>query len=45
MEKTEKEILLQQYADANRKLTLAQEQLAIANQKLKEYEEMAQKAE
>ena len=45
MEKTEKEILLRQYADANRKLTLAQEQLAIANQKLKEYEEMAQKAE
>ena len=32
-------------ADANRRLQLAQEQLAIANQKLKEYEEKAQKAE
>ena len=45
MERTEKEILLQQYADANHKLALAQEQLAIANQKLKEYEEKAKKAE
>ena len=45
MERTEKEILLQQYSDVNRRLTLAQEQLAIANQKLKEYEEKAQKAE
>ena len=38
MEKDEKEILLQKFADAN-------EQLAIANKKLKEYEEKAQKAE
>ena len=45
MERTEKEILLQKYSDLNRKLTLAQEQLAIANEKLKEYEEKAQKAE
>ena len=45
MERTEKEILLQKYADVNRKLALAQEQLTIANQKLKEYEEKAQKAE
>ena len=45
MDRTEKEILLQQYSDVNRRLTLAQEQLAIANQKLKEYEEKAQKAE
>ena len=37
--------MLQKYAEANRKLSLAQEQLAIANQKLKEYEEKAQKAE
>jgi len=41
----EKEILLQKFADANRRLMLAQEQLAIANKKLKEYEEKAQKAE
>ncbi len=45
MEKDEKEILLQKFADANRKLMLANEQLAIANKKLKEYEEKAQKAE
>ena len=45
MEKDEKEILLQKFADANRRLMLAQEQLAIANKKLKEYEEKAQKAE
>ena len=45
MERNDKEILLQKYADANRRLTLAQEQLAIANQKLKEYEEKAKKAE
>ena len=42
MEKDEKEILLQKFADANRRLMLAQEQLAIANKKLKEYEEKAQ---
>ena len=45
MERTEKEILLQKYSDISRKLTLAQEQLAIANEKLKEYEEKTQKAE
>ncbi len=45
MEKDEKEILLQKFADANRRLMLAQEQLAIANKKLKEYEEKAKKAE
>ena len=45
MEKDEKEILLQKFADANRKLLLVNEQLAIANKKLKEYEEKAQKAE
>ena len=45
MEKDEKEILLQKFADANRKLLLVNEQLAIANKKLKEYEEKAEKAE
>jgi CheY-like chemotaxis protein len=45
MESDEKEILLQKFADANRRLKLAQEQLEIANKKLKEYEEKAQKAE
>ena len=45
MDRTEKDILFQKMADANRRLQLAQEQLAIANQKLKEYEEKAQKAE
>ena len=45
MEKDEREILLQKFADVNRKLLLANEQLAIANNKLKEYEEKAQKAE
>ena len=45
MERDEKEILLQKFADANRKLMLVEEQLAIANKKLKEYEEKAHKAE
>ena len=45
MDYSEKEIMLQKYAEANRKLSLAQEQLEAANQKLKEYEEKAQKAE
>ena len=45
MDRDEREILLQKFADANRKLLLANEQLAIANKKLKEYEEKAQKAE
>ena len=45
MEQSEKEILLQKFADVNRKLKLATEQLEIANRKLKEYEEKALKAE
>ena len=45
MDNNEREILLQKFADANRKLMIAQEQLAIANKKLKEYEEKAQNAE
>ena len=45
MEQNEKEILLQKFADANRKLTLVTEQLQIANKKLKEYEEKALNAE
>ena len=45
MEKSEKEILLQKFAEVNRKLKLATEQLDIANRKLKEYEEKALKAE
>ncbi len=45
MDRTDKDILLQKLADANHRLQLAQEQLSIANQKLKEYEEKAQKAE
>ena len=45
MERDEREILLQKFSDENRKLLLANEQLAIANKKLKEYEEKAEKAE
>ena len=45
MEQKEKEILLQKFAEVNRKLKLATEQLEIANKKLKEYEEKALKAE
>ena len=45
MEKDEREILLQKFAEANKKLLLVNEQLEIANKKLKEYEEKAQKAE
>ena len=45
MEQNEIEVLLQKFADANRKLKLAYEQLEIANKKLKEYEEKALKAE
>lgn len=45
MEKNEREILLQKFADANRKLALVTEQLEIANKKLKEYEEKALNAE
>lgn len=45
MEKDEREILLEKFAEANRRLQLVNEQLAVANRKLKEYEEKAQKAE
>ena len=45
MEQKETEVLLQKLADANRRLKLAQEQLEIANKKLKEYGEKALKAE
>ena len=45
MGQNEKDILLQQLADATRKLNLLTEQLEIANRKLKEYEEKALKAE
>ena len=45
MEQNERDILLQKYADANRKLTIVTEQLEIANKKLKEYEEKALNAE
>ena len=45
MEQNEKEVLLQKFAEVNRKLKLATEQLEIANKKLKEYEEKALKAE
>ena len=41
MDQTEKEILLQKYAEANRQLTIVTEQLNQANKKLKEYEEKA----
>ena len=45
MEENERELLLQKFAEVNRKLKLAQEQLEIANKKIKEYEEKAEKAE
>lgn len=45
MEQNERELLLQKFADVTRKLKLANEQLDIANKKLKEYEEKALKAE
>lgn len=45
MEDNERELLLQKFAEVNRKLKLAQEQLEIANKKIKEYEEKADKAE
>lgn len=41
MDQTEKEILLQKYAEANRQLAIVTEQLEQANKKLKEYEEKA----
>ena len=45
MNQDEREILLQKFAEVNRKLLLANEQLDAANKKLKEYEEKTSKAE
>jgi len=45
MNTDEREILMQKFAEVNRKLLLANERLDAANKKLKEYEEKAQKAE
>jgi len=45
MEQSEREVLMQKFADTNRKLMLAYEQLEAANKKLKEYEEKTAKAE
>ena len=45
MDLDEKEVLMQKFAEANRKLLLANEKLNAANSKLKEYEEKAAKAE
>lgn len=45
MEQNEKEILLEKFAEANRRLMLATEQLEQANRRLKEFEEKAEKAE
>ena len=45
MDQDEREILMQKFADANRRLLLANEKLDAANAKLKEYEEKAAKAE
>lgn len=44
MNQDEKEVLLQKYAEVSRQLTLANQRLEQANQKLKEYEEKAAKA-
>lgn len=44
MNRNENEILLEKFADVNRKLAAANQQLEIANRKLKEYEEKAEKA-
>jgi len=44
MNRTENEVLLEKYAELNRKLAAAREQLEAANRKLKEYEEKAEKA-
>lgn len=44
MGQDEKEVLLQKYAEANRKMMMVSEQLEQANRKLKEYEEKAAKA-
>lgn len=45
MEQSEREILLSKFAEANRKLILATDQLEQANKRLKEFEEKAAKAE
>ena len=45
MKQNEKELLLNKFAEANRQLLLAKEQLDEANARLKEYEEKATKAE
>lgn len=45
MEQNEREILLNKFADANRQLMAAKEELEQANARLKEYEEKATKAE
>ena len=45
MNQDEREILMQKFAEVNRKLIQANEKLEAANQKLKEYEEKASKAE
>ena len=45
MTQDEREILMQKFTEANRKLIIANEQLEAANLKLKEYEEKASKAE
>ena len=45
MNRDEREVLMQKFAEANRKLMLANNKLEEVNQKLKEYEEKAEKAE
>ena len=45
MDSDEREVLMLKFAEANRKLIAANEQLDAANSKLKEYEEKAEKAE
>ena len=45
MNQDEKELLLLKYAEVNHRLNMANEQLELANKKLKEYEEKALKAE
>jgi len=45
MDQNEKELLLKKFAETNRQLLLAKEQLDQANARLKEYEEKATKAE
>lgn len=45
MNQDEKEVLMQKFAEANRRLMLANNKLETLNQQLKEYEEKAEKAE